>query len=309
MKKILKILVSMCIAVNFIQITNTKAEEKDFELGKGDLSITYEERMPDVDDSEKIEQWIVKTKSILEDFYCQNVKEVSNDEDAIRFYFDKRINEPEEQRPLVDYIEYLKSYNPEKGTRRTYSYKVTYYYAWATQWTQKSSVGPSILSTICSAIMYLYPASSRYTVANVLSTAMNITESALSVYYDKYCKTRTLYTYYYRNKVVDIYNEYRSAYLPRVLIGLRRTYSKTRYALGDTTSMPSETEYNEYAQYTNGATPNPSGSHNLEYKNNYNNLNWIMNKAIEMHLAGNVYCDIFATATNVHYDYTGTING
>ncbi len=70
MKKILKILVSMCIAVNFIQITNTKAEEKDFELGKGDLSITYEERMPDVDDSEKIEQWIVKTKSILEDFYC-----------------------------------------------------------------------------------------------------------------------------------------------------------------------------------------------------------------------------------------------
>ncbi len=34
-----------------------------------------------------------------------------------------------------------------------------------------------------------------------------------------------------------------------------------------------------------------------------------MNKAIEMHLAGNVYCDIFATATNVHYDYTGTING
>ncbi len=47
----------------------------------------------------------------------------------------------------------------------------------------------------------------------------------------------------------------------------------------------------------------------LNIKNNYNNLNWIMNKAIEMHLAGNVYCDIFATATNVHYDYTGTING
>ena len=306
MKKILCVLFSILFIINSMFVI-TNAEEKE-DIKNDDLVFTQEEEMPNCEDTEKFSQWISSTKRTLEDFYCQEIIVVSDDEDAVRFYFGERYSEPDVKIAPVDYIEYYKS-KAQGQDRTSYSYKITYYFAWSTSWTQKSTKGPAVLSGICTAIMYLFPNSIAYTVANVLSKAMGITEAALNTYYNNFCKVRTLYTYYYRNMVVSIYNSVTSSYLPRTEIGLRRTFSKTMYAIGNTMSMPSEIEYNEYASYCNNYTPNPSESHKLEKKSYYDNTSWAINKAVEMHLANQVYCDVYGVATNIHYFIEGTTNG
>ena len=307
MKKKINVILSVFMVLCLFTVKSVSAETR-FERDEKnpDLITTAERIIPDGKDRNEFNKWVEETKEVLESTYFQPIINIVDDNNSVKFHFGERFNSTIENLPLVDYIEYIKP-GAENGTKGTYSYKITYYFAWGTTWTEKSSKGPAIMSVICTAAMYLYPGSTIYTGAYLLSKALGIAESLVNTY-AQYAKVKTLYAYYYRNKMVSIYDSSASVYIPRVELGMRRTYSKTRYATGDTTSLPLEQEYCEYANYYNNYTPNPSNSHNVEYKSYYSNESWALNKAVQMAQQFSSYVDVYGIASNPDTTYYGTTN-
>lgn len=245
---------------------------------------TYEAPMPNLTTrtaTNELEQWKDDTREYLEDFYNQNVTEITENSEKVIFYFDVVPLSATEQVEMVEY------YKPDIATRAvTGDYKLTTYSVWsngalpvnvdAKTVSNFLTAGSVLISVVPDVKVYV----SAIISAVAAATGWNI-DNARPI------KTETRAAIKYRRKMGNYYLS-TGVWWANVQVGrVEYWYYQTCY----------QAAYNggPYVPHHKDNIPNSAENNwsRAENRAHYNDNAWIKSKSLSLKNTGAVYIDIY----------------
>lgn len=235
----------------------------------------------------KVEDWKISTKHILEKAYKQKIINIQEDDDYITFEYDYDDSIIE---PQLSKTEYLK---PSSNLANTsIPTKMNYAWAWSNYFKGGSKSGRwGVTKTLLIAV----PGLSSKTVLNIFSVMLGVLDSSLAASTPVTCETSV--KYYYLNKIGYVQDSNFGYWLPYAYVGSQRGFNRYIGIKKDSYGQPVKTWVNEK---TGKPSNNPTNQDFINKKSNFDNNTWILNKAISQYKndAG-VYSNIFGLGTNI----------
>ena len=251
--------------------------------------------------------WIEDTANYLEDFYCQDIIRVEEDENYITFWFDwdynaaKSLRFLEEEPKSVDgqimKVEYLK---PESSyALSNMSTKIEYWWGWSdglVQLDASSALGTAF--NVASTVLLTCLGGGGVTLQSIILSGFQL---SISEFISIYGSTRpvrgaTYANYYYQNKIAYAYVY--GSWLPGCEIGSRRGFDGS---LAGYKTDAGQWIMNRWNQPKVGLPENnPTNYDAIDKKMHFDDNQWMINQAITYYTVSDteLYVDIFASVFN-----------
>lgn len=250
------------------------------------------------------EKWIEEVIAYNEKNYNQESKGYEETPEAYIIYFTRLATpiysvETDEYYYGIEKIEYLKPENQAKSTivdGVQYDTKFTFYYGASGSYIRIDHESSTKLEFIID-LSIRVASSINETVGNLLELMTHITRSAMNS--QRAAEVTTYNQYFYYNKVCSVKPAGTTMWYPTCQIGKRYSHTKEVGSVYHISGYLNETT--TYLHQWDGVTvPPPVPSQAIEplTKNHFYDIDWMINKAIEMmHLGG--YVDIYGVGMNV----------
>ncbi len=248
--------------------------------------------------------WVATTTAELEKAYGQKILNVEETQDVIRFVYETRDYEPRAELVNEDGIpctpqqllmtEYTKPESnlaaklSSSASPRALSTKINYYYEWSAYYNLQRKGAQSFNAAYNVAIL-IAGAVTKPLASVVISVATWLGDSVLN---SQPVEAETKVKYYYQTKAGCVLAN--GVWTATVQVGCRKGFGHWWASYRNSYNEPIA---DWSAPHNANNSTNPSNQDSVEYKANFNNNTWILNKAIECYNSGVPYVDIYGIAS------------